>query len=72
MWSDNQSFKNSPYLSCKERFVGCHAECNKYKDAKQKYEVIRSERIRNSELNHAIVSMKRKQYKEVSYHKREK
>ena len=72
MWSDNQSFKNSPCLDCKERYIGCHAECVKYKDAKQKYEVIRAERNRDAELKNAISSMKCKQYNDVSYHQRRK
>jgi len=72
MWSNNQSFRQSPCLNCTDRYVGCHANCERYKEAKQKYEEIRLERNKNVELQHAIASMKHKQYKEVSYHKRNK
>lgn len=31
---------NAPCLDCKDRFIGCHSKCEKYKQFKRKMEVL--------------------------------
>lgn len=35
---------NSPCKNCPDRYVGCHAECEKYKDFRKNYDEIITKR----------------------------
>lgn len=46
--------------NCKERVVGCHANCKKYKEYKEKKDVINSRRKLEEDFDRYVVSRRLK------------
>ena len=48
-----------PCKDCSDRCLGCHSECEKYKEASKKNEALRDKRHRQDYLYGLVVSMRR-------------
>lgn len=44
-----------PCKSCQGRYVGCHSDCQEYKEAKQKQQALKDERDRKKNVDYYII-----------------
>ena len=57
------NLRNSPCRDCKERHIGCHAECEKYITAKAEHDQVIRQRMKINDINAYVSDCVRKNKK---------
>ena len=50
--------KDAPCTKCEDRYVGCHADCQEYKDWRRKLDIERGKRFDAKEIDGMISSVR--------------